>query len=71
MHKSESRIPGIKAKHAIITPGCRSGRGVEGAIDEALHLIREEYLSCINPSTEKTNFHVVLTTEHKYKDKDD
>ena len=47
----KSTIPGLKAQHVIVTPACRSGRGVEGAIDEALRRIREEYLACINPDT--------------------
>ncbi len=34
----------VIAKHAIIKPGCVEGRGVEGAIDEALARLRAEFL---------------------------
>ena len=33
MSEAFTKIPGIKAKHAIITPGCIQGRGIDGAVE--------------------------------------
>jgi len=56
---------GITAVHAIITPACRSNRGVEGALEEAVRRVREEYLACQNADNANANFHVLLTVERK------
>ncbi len=54
-------IPGIKARHAIVTPGCRVGKGL-GALDEALERLRKEYLGLVNiPANSEADFHFVLT----------
>lgn len=58
-------IPGIKAVHAIISPTCRTNRGIEGAFDEAVRRLREEYLACQGEHNKDSNFHVVLTVERK------
>lgn len=59
-------IPGIKAVHAIITDTCRENRGDEGAIDEALRRVKEEYMACAPVWPAGTvQFHVVLTVERK------
>lgn len=36
-------VPGMKAQHAIITEVCRLSRGHDGAFDEAVARLREEY----------------------------
>ena len=60
-----SRIPGIPAKHAIISDDCRRGRGDDGAIDEAIRRMREAYDQLMKcwPVGRGTKFHVVLTVE--------
>ena len=60
-----TRVRGLKALHAIITDACRQGRGNEGAIDEALRRIRQEYLACVAawPLNRGVKFNVVLTVE--------
>ncbi len=58
-------VPGIKAVHAIISDACRTGRGEDGAIEEALRRIRQEYDACRPawPVGKGARFHVVLTVE--------
>lgn len=60
-------IPGIAAQHAIITDVCRTNRGDEGAIDEALTRLKKEFLSTVEywPIGTGTQFHLVLTVEAK------
>lgn len=61
-----SRLPGVKAKHAIITPRCRDVQGGNTeAFEEAARRLLEEYLSIIQmrEDREKINFHLVLTVE--------
>ena len=62
---SETRIPGIKALHAVISDNCRIARGQEGAIDEALLRLRESYMEIVDawPTGKGTNFHLILTVE--------
>jgi hypothetical protein len=59
---SNSVIPGIKAKHAIITPVCRANRTNVGAFEEAVQRLRDEYAACLE-ANEQSNFHLVLTVE--------
>jgi hypothetical protein len=63
-----SAVPGINALHAVITPVCRKNRGQDGAFDEAVRRIREEYDSVIKGWTENgkpdgINLHLVLSVE--------
>lgn len=60
-----AKIPGIKAKHRIVTDNCR-GRGKGVAIEEALESLREEYekLDDIWPEGEDHKFHLVLTVDN-------
>ncbi len=61
-------IPGIKAKHAIITDECRENKGDMLAIEEALDRIREEYFSIVNhrddnDACDLVDYHVVLVVD--------
>lgn len=57
-------IPGITAKHAIITPACRANRGDDGAFEEAVKRLREEYKTILNlPGNEAVTFHAVLLVQ--------
>lgn len=60
-----AQIPGVPAKHAIITDTCRTGRGEDGAIDEALKRLRDEYLNCARgwPVGKGVKFHIALIVE--------
>lgn len=54
----------IKAKHAIISPVCRSNRGDMGAFEEAIERIRQEYLLLKNLAINiDANFHIILEVE--------
>ena len=62
----ETTVPGRKAKHAYITDVCRTNRGDDGAIEEALNRLREEFKACADAWKigDGTEFHLVLTV-HK------
>ena len=55
-------VPGMKAKHAIITPECRAGRGEDGAFDEAVHRLKLEYNECVAVDANlNVSYHLILT----------
>lgn len=66
-----SNVPGIKAKHAIITPSCRAVPRPEldpdprmAAFEEAVGRLREEYRAiCEGNGEGDYRLHVVLTME--------
>jgi hypothetical protein len=61
---SQAIIPGIKAKHAIISKECRQNRTAQGAFDEAAKRLQEEYLECVkHECNESVKYHLVLTLE--------
>lgn len=62
---SETKTPGILAKHMIVRDGCRNLHGDNGAIREALQAIEEEAVRCIKgwPVGDGHQFHFVLTVE--------
>lgn len=62
----ETKIPGLKAKHAIITPECRVNRGDTGAIHEALSRVLDEYKAILKARSDKPTFHLVLTVEEQH-----
>lgn len=61
-----TKIYGIKAAHAVISDNYRIGKTDEGAIDEALSILRSEYDKLIEhwPVGKKANFHLVLTVDY-------
>ncbi len=60
---SETVVPGIAAKHVVITPVCLKNHGVIGAFDEAARRLLDEYLACQTEGNAKASFHLVLTVE--------
>lgn len=64
-------IPGINARHTIITDECRSSRGDMGAFDEAVRRLRMEYVIITKMRHEEKdlNLHLVLTVEDKKRKK--
>ena len=65
---ASTTIPGVRAKHTIITENCRNlhGNSGLGAFDEAVKRIREEYANCLKgwqESERQPNYHLVLTVE--------
>lgn len=66
----ETKVPGIVAHHAIITPDCRKVRRSQfsaevDAFDEAVRRVRDEYLLVIHHRAPDDGFnaHLVLTIE--------
>lgn len=65
---SDTRLPGIKAKHTIITPNCRRVQGgAKRAFTIATDILRKEYEEILRMREDRTdlNFHLVLTVEKK------
>jgi hypothetical protein len=62
---SKTTIPGIKARHAIVTDTCRANRGNDGVIDEVFDRLRDSYLAASKgwPVGNGAKFHFVLTVE--------
>jgi hypothetical protein len=61
---SETRIQGLAAKHAIVTPTCRQNRTAIGALDEAIERLRQEYIACTEVlENQDAIYHFVLTVE--------
>lgn len=60
-----SHIPGIKAVHATITDACRTNRGDDGALEEALRRVSEMYRQCVKGWTvgKGAQIHIALTVE--------
>ncbi|KKN53492.1 hypothetical protein LCGC14_0601890 [marine sediment metagenome] len=58
-----SNIPGIKCKHTIITPNCRTS-GDMVAFNKAVAVLRTGYHNALDfKANKKANFHLVLTVE--------
>ena len=59
-----SQVPGINAKHAIITPTCRHTKTNAGAFEEAVERLRVEYHACLAARGEDgVLYHLVLAVE--------
>lgn len=57
-------LPGIKAKHAIVSPTCRGNKGTLGAGSEAVGHLMEEYLTLADlPANKDAKFHFTLSVE--------
>ncbi len=60
----ETKIPGIQAQHAVITPLCRLNRTAEGAFEEALRRLKESYDFMLNAEPNVlASYHLVITVE--------
>ena len=59
---SETKIPGLKAAHRIVTPQCIENKGQFQAMVEAVETLEAKYSEYFehNPGA---NFHFVLTIE--------
>lgn len=55
-------IPGFKAKHAIITPSCRTKGDME-AFEEAVERLRQAYKEGLKGWKTPVNYHLVLKIE--------
>ena len=60
---SDTKIPGLCALHAIITPTCRANRGDDGALEEAFDRIRRAYAACVEGRGDGANYRVALVVE--------
>lgn len=65
-----SKVPGLKARHAIITPNCRTVSRphlhpdpAEAAFEEAVGRLREEYRAICEGRDDAFRIHLVLTLE--------
>ncbi len=59
----KEKLPGIKAKHVIVTPECRANKGL-GALDEALDRLGTAYKGLYDHvANGDARFHFVLTVE--------
>lgn len=57
-------LPGMCARHAIITPTCRKNKGDDAVIEETIERIRSELRGCLpNWPIDTANFHVAMTVE--------
>lgn len=58
-------LPGLKAKHAIISTACREGRGDSGAAEVAIGCIHRELTTLLEnwPKEKGASFHVVVTVD--------
>ena len=62
--KLTSEVPGIKARHVIITPNCRRVHGGwDQALEVAIDLIRKEYAACELDCNNLADFHLALTID--------
>lgn len=61
----ETKIPGKKAKHAIITNECRDGeKGPLGAFEEGMIRLQDEYMEIVaGREGTRYNAHLVLVIE--------
>lgn len=60
---SDTRIPGIKARHAIITPNCLRVKTDDEAFEEAVDRLRTEFHNTLGNRRSPANYHLVLTVE--------
>ena len=62
---SETTVPGVCAKHKIVTPECSRVWGGDGAARRALEELMLEYQACNNQENRDAGatFHFMLTVE--------
>lgn len=63
--RQTTTMPGLSYSHVIITDDKRRQKGIDGAIDEALMFIRDQYYALCSDSSvgDGARFHLVLTIE--------
>ena len=60
---SETKLPGIKVSHVIITPVCRRNRTAGGAFKEAVNRLLFHYIACQVNANNLADFHLALTVD--------
>lgn len=59
-----NKLPGMCARHVIITPTCRKNKGDVAVIEETIELIRSELKRCLPGwPVDGANIHVAMTVE--------
>ena len=58
-------LPGVKAKHAIISTACREGRGDAGAAEHGIAELHRKLTELLErwPAEKGATFHLVLTVD--------
>jgi len=60
-----SKLPGVKARHAIISDNCRQLHGTVKAFDIASEQLRESYLAITTKRDDPgVKYHLVLTVQN-------
>lgn len=64
------RIPGIKAKHCLITDNCRKMRGDGGAFNHAVNILRVKYdaLLEVRGGEAGVEYNLILSVEKRDKE---
>ena len=62
-----SAVPGLTARHAVVSDQCRDIHGDLGAFDEAVERLRETYVECLlgwkRQNIAGVKYHLVLSVE--------
>lgn len=60
----ETKIPGVKSAHQMVTPTCRNNHGIDAAFAEALARIKKTYTQLAgSPHNDGVTWHVVLVRD--------
>jgi hypothetical protein len=60
----ETKIPGVKSAHQMVTPVCRANHGIDAAFSEALGRIKKTYTQLAgSPHNDGVTWHLVLVRE--------
>lgn len=66
-----SNVPGINAKHKIVTPECRQNHGDYVALEIAVQALKDEYDRILGKrGDDGANYHFVLSVESEVKPED-
>lgn len=60
-----AKVPGMQAMHVVITPTCRKNRTEDGAFDEAVRRLAEQYREICEKRSDidECDFHMLLSLE--------
>jgi hypothetical protein len=65
MNKRETKVPGIKDQHRIVTGQCFKNRGLSGVLEEVNKSVSESITALEKVIPETSKIHVVVTVEHE------